>query len=170
MPLLATSTGLPRVILGLMTFGPSEADGARITDLDTYNKVLDTFQGRGYTEVDTARMYVAGQQEAFTREARWKERGLTLASKVQYPNEDGAHQAHKVVESVEKSLAELGTDTIDVREPPLRPSASPLAANGSMKAARRRTTAESRDGPKGRGSWVGRRETYPHGHGQELEE
>lgn len=115
MPLLPTSTGKPRVILGLMTFGPNEKDGARITDISVYNSVLDKFQSRGYNEVDTARVYVAGQQEAFTREARWKERGLTLATKVKYPGADGDHTADKVVESVEKSLKELGTDCIDVR-------------------------------------------------------
>ncbi|KAI4591682.1 hypothetical protein KJ359_012707 [Pestalotiopsis sp. 9143b] len=114
MPLIPTSTGKPRVILGLMTFGPSEKDGARITDLSVYNSVLDRFQSRGYNEVDTARVYIAGQQEAFTREAKWKERGLKLATKVKYPSEDGDHVEAKVIESVEKSLKELGTDTIDI--------------------------------------------------------
>lgn len=114
MPLIPTSTGKPRVILGLMTFGPSEKDGARITDLSVYNSVLDRFQSRGYNEVDTARVYIAGQQEAFTREAKWKQRGLKLATKVKYPSEDGDHVEAKVIESVEKSLKELGTDTIDV--------------------------------------------------------
>lgn len=117
MPLIPTSTGKPRVILGLMTFGPSEKDGARITDLSVYNSVLDKFQSRGYNEVDTARVYIAGQQEAFTREAKWKERGLTLATKVKYPSADGDHVEEKVIESVEKSLKELGTDCIDVSLP-----------------------------------------------------
>lgn len=119
MPLLVPSTGKPRVILGLMTFGPSESDGARITDLNVYNQVLDKFQERGYNEVDTARVYIKGAQEAFTREAKWKERGLTLATKVKYPSADGDHIEAKVIESVEKSLKELGTDCIDVRFPQL---------------------------------------------------
>jgi aflatoxin B1 aldehyde reductase len=106
-----------RVILGLMTFGPDEATGARITDLSQYAKVLDVFQQRGYNEVDTARVYVGGKQEAFTREARWKERGLTLATKVQYPGEPGANTADKVSSSVETSLKELGTDAVDVSAP-----------------------------------------------------
>lgn len=160
MPLVAAATGQPRVILGLMTFGPSEADGARITDLATYTQVLDTFQARGYTEVDTARMYVGGQQEAFTRDARWKERGLTLASKLQYPVEDGAHQARKVVESVETSLAELGTDCIDVSVPLALRSTPlpPLNAPPSLRRASRWGPAASKgqqargrmDGPGGR--------------------
>ena len=115
MPLIAQSP-TNRIILGLMTFGPTAEDGARITDLDTFNKALDVFQARGYNEVDTARVYVGGKQEAFTREARWKERGLTLATKVRYPSEPGDNTADKVVESVETSLKELGADCVDVRQ------------------------------------------------------
>ncbi|KAL8751328.1 MAG: hypothetical protein Q9199_006499 [Rusavskia elegans] len=65
-----------------MTFGPDESAGARITSLDEYNRCLDLFQKEGYNEVDTGRMYVGGKQEATTRETRWKERGLTLATKI----------------------------------------------------------------------------------------
>lgn len=97
-----------------MTFGPNENDGARITDLDTFNKALDVLQARGYNEVDTARVYVGGTQEDFTRQANWKKRGLTLATKVKYPAQLGDNTAEKVVESVEKSLKELDTDSVDI--------------------------------------------------------
>ncbi|OTB00982.1 hypothetical protein M426DRAFT_225835 [Hypoxylon sp. CI-4A] len=113
MPLIA-SAPRDRIILGLMTFGPDEKTGARITDADEFSKVLDTFQARGYNEVDTARMYVGGQQEAWTRQANWKDRGLTLATKFEYPREDGANQATRIVESLETSLKELGTDCVDL--------------------------------------------------------
>ena len=46
MPLLM-QTGKPRVILGLMTFGPDSSAGARITSLDEYNKCLDYLQSQG---------------------------------------------------------------------------------------------------------------------------
>jgi aflatoxin B1 aldehyde reductase len=115
MPLIAKSPN-PRVILGLMTFGPKEEDGARITDQETFGKALDLLQKRGYNEVDTARVYTGRQQEAFTREAGWKDRGLFLATKVQYPAQHGDNTADKVAESVEISLKELGTDCIDVRQ------------------------------------------------------
>lgn len=78
MPLLANNPK-HRVILGLMTFGEDEAAGARVTSLDEFNKALDNLQAAGYNEIDTARSYVAGTQEAFTRKAHWKERGLTIA-------------------------------------------------------------------------------------------
>jgi aflatoxin B1 aldehyde reductase len=113
MPLVVQNVQ-PRIILGLMTFGPSSEDGARITDLETFNKALDLFQARGYSEVDTARVYVGGNQEAFTRDAKWKDRGLTLATKVKYPGAPGDNTAEKVVASVETSLKELGTDCVDV--------------------------------------------------------
>ncbi|KAI1501316.1 aldo/keto reductase [Biscogniauxia marginata] len=113
MPLVASKL-TDRIILGLMTFGPDAGAGARITDIAEFNKCLDHFQSRGYNEVDTARVYIAGKQEAFTREAKWKERGLTIATKIKYPSEDGAHQAAKTVESLETSLKELGTDCVDI--------------------------------------------------------
>jgi aflatoxin B1 aldehyde reductase len=112
MPLIA-STGKPRVILGTMTFGPDESEGARITDINDYNKILDRFQAAGYNEIDTARVYVGGKQEAFTREAKWKERGLTCATKW-YPHQPGAHEPDVIEEKLNESLKELGTDCIDI--------------------------------------------------------
>lgn len=70
--------------------------------------MLDLFQSRGYNEVDTARVYIGGKQEAFTREARWKERGLTLATKVKYPYQPGDNVFEKVGESVDVSRGSWG--------------------------------------------------------------
>ena len=112
MPLLM-QTGKPRVILGLMTFGPEEKAGARITSLDQYEQCLDYFQSQGYDEVDTARTYIDGQQEAFTAEAHWKERGLTLATKC-YPRTPGTHAAGSIAENLSTSLSELKTDCVDI--------------------------------------------------------
>jgi aflatoxin B1 aldehyde reductase len=103
----------PRIILGLATFGPDPSSGARITDLDEFNRILDYFQSRGYNEVDTSRFYINGQQEAFTREAKWKQRGLALATK-HYPSEPGQHFPEKIRAALEKSLEELGTDCVDI--------------------------------------------------------
>lgn len=112
MPLLMQNPK-PRVILGLMTFGPDEASGARITSLDECNKCLDYFQQQGYNEVDTARVYVGGKQEAFTTAAHWKERGLTLATKW-YPSEAGMHKPAVIREQLEISLKELKADCVDI--------------------------------------------------------
>ncbi|KAI0813198.1 NADP-dependent oxidoreductase domain-containing protein [Xylaria sp. FL0064] len=113
MPLIPSSPR-DRIILGLMTFGPDADAGARITDINEFRRCLDRFQERGYNEVDTARVYTARKQEAFTREAGWKDRGLTLATKFQYPGSDGDNTPEKVVESLETSLSELGTNCVDI--------------------------------------------------------
>ena len=102
-----------RVILGLMTFGPDEASGARITSLDDYGQCLDYLQSQGYNEIDTAAMYIGGKQEAFTREARWKERGLKIATKC-YPTEAGMHKKDRLPGYCETSLKNLGADCVDI--------------------------------------------------------
>lgn len=112
MPLLAGRLK-NRIILGLMTFGPDKAAGARITSLDDYNTALDHLQAAGYNEIDTARVYIDGKQEAWTREAKWKERGLTLATKC-YPIPPGTHKPAVLTEQFETSLKELGTDCVDI--------------------------------------------------------
>jgi aflatoxin B1 aldehyde reductase len=118
MPLITSTTALgdkPRLILGLMTFGPpgTEDKGARITTLDEYNQNLDYLQQHGYNEVDTARAYIKGDQEAHTREAKWQQRGLTLATKC-YPVSPGDHKPEKLKASLNKSLAELGAQSVDI--------------------------------------------------------
>jgi aflatoxin B1 aldehyde reductase len=84
-----------------------------MTELDDVKKSLEMFRERGYKELDTARMYCAGKQEAFTREAGWKERGLSIATKV-FPVVPGDHKPDVLVREVESSLVELSTDSIDV--------------------------------------------------------
>ncbi|KAG5654854.1 hypothetical protein KAF25_010978 [Fusarium avenaceum] len=105
----------PRVILGLLTFGPegTEADGTRITSLDKFNECLDYLQFRGYKEVDTARTYVGGRQEAWTKLANWHDRKLTLATKW-YPYKPGDHSKAIVKENLNRSLTELGSDSVDI--------------------------------------------------------
>jgi len=77
------------------------------------NTYLDHLQAAGYNEVDTARIYIGGKQEAFTRDAKWKERGLTLATKV-YPDTPGKHAPENLTEDFNTSLKELGTDCVDI--------------------------------------------------------
>lgn len=58
-------------------------------------------------------MYVGGKQEAWTRQAGWKDRGFTLATKV-YPYEAGVHKPDRLKEHFETSLNELGADCVDI--------------------------------------------------------
>ncbi|KAF2803048.1 aflatoxin B1-aldehyde reductase [Mytilinidion resinicola] len=101
-----------RVVLGLMTFGPNKAWGAKTTSLDEYGRFLDYFQSMGYDEVDTACMYQHGEQEGFTAQVGWKKRNLKLATKL-YPVKGGMHSPKSLREAVETSLRELQTDSID---------------------------------------------------------
>ncbi|KAF1815615.1 Aldo/keto reductase [Eremomyces bilateralis CBS 781.70] len=112
MPLVAKRPK-DRVILGLMTFGPDESQGARVTSLDDFNECLDYFQSQGYNEIDTARTYVGGKQEAFSAEAKWKERGLTIATKA-YPSQPGLHKPEVLTNTFNKSLSELKSDKVDI--------------------------------------------------------
>lgn len=56
---------------------------------------------------------MGGKQEAFTRDAKWQDRGFKLATKV-YPTEPGLHTASEVTSRFETSLKELGTDCVDI--------------------------------------------------------
>ncbi|KAI5840435.1 aflatoxin B1 aldehyde reductase member 2 [Morchella snyderi] len=102
-----------RIILGLMTFGPDRNDGARITSLLEFKNILTAFHDRGYTELDTARVYCGSQQESFTASAGWKSAGFTIATKL-YPVQPGAHKAASIRENIAKSLSELGTEKVDL--------------------------------------------------------
>ncbi|KAK4508360.1 hypothetical protein PRZ48_002098 [Zasmidium cellare] len=112
MPLL-TGTGKPRVILGTMTFGPDPESGARVTSLDEYKSCLEHFQSKGYNEIDTARAYIAGKGEGWTKQAGWKDRGLSVATK-HYPTEANHHTGENVEKTLNKCLSELGTDCVDI--------------------------------------------------------
>lgn len=105
----------PRIVLGLMTFGPpgTEEYGFRMTGLKDFNACLDHFQSQGYEEVDTARTYVNGLQEGWTRQADWKQRGLSLATKW-FPYTPGEHAGAIIKQQLEKSLSELGTESVDI--------------------------------------------------------
>lgn len=112
----STTSGVkPRVILGLMTFGPpgTESKGARITDINEYTACLDHLQKNGYNEIDTARVYIEGAQEAFTREAKYEDRGFTIATKC-YPVKPGVHSPGQLKATLNKSLEELGTKCVDI--------------------------------------------------------
>ncbi|KAI1383748.1 Aldo/keto reductase [Hypoxylon trugodes] len=103
----------PRIILGLMVIGPEGSPGTRMTGLDNLKQAFDIFQARGYKELDTARIYIGGEQEGYTRQAGWKERGFTIGTKI-WPLPPGSHKPEALIEAFETSLKELGTDSIDI--------------------------------------------------------
>ncbi|KAM7190436.1 aflatoxin B1 aldehyde reductase member 2 [Naviculisporaceae sp. PSN 640] len=118
-------TKKPRIVLGLMGFAPDEYTGARLTKLDDLKIALDVFQRRGYTELDTARVYGGGEQESYTWQAGWKDKGFSIATKIwpvpfgNYKPEVltqlfGNHTPEALTLLFETSLKELGTNSVDI--------------------------------------------------------
>lgn len=96
-----------------MTIGPDKAQSARITSIDDFKKCLDFLTSKGYNELDTAGVYVGGLQEAFTRDAGFKERGFSIASKIM-PTKPHDHKPEKLREYWDVSLGKLGVECADI--------------------------------------------------------
>ena len=80
--IVASCSLKPRVILVLMTFGLYTEKRAQITCLDNFRQFFDYLNSNGDDEFDIAWIYLEEKQEDFTAAIGWKERGLSLASKV----------------------------------------------------------------------------------------
>ena len=76
-------------------------------------EVSTTCESAAQVEVQDLADSQTGKQEAFSAEAHWKERGLTLATKC-YPKNPGAHTAAVLKEQLALSLKELKTDCVDI--------------------------------------------------------
>ncbi len=108
-----TSNQIPRVILGCATMGPPGTNVARVTTVEATKEMFKVLKSYGYTELDTARMYNDGKQEAFTRETGVLNEGFTIATKV-YPLEAGMHKPVKLRQTFETSLRELGQQSVEI--------------------------------------------------------
>ncbi|KAK9242225.1 NADP-dependent oxidoreductase domain-containing protein [Lipomyces tetrasporus] len=103
-----------RTILGCMTFGPAHSSSARVTSLEDTKAIFKYFNDRGYSEIDTARVYTDGEQEGWTSAAGYKtEYNFHVATKC-YPAQPGMHSASELPKYLQKSLAELKTDSVDI--------------------------------------------------------
>ncbi|CAF2728776.1 unnamed protein product [Rotaria sp. Silwood2] len=108
-----TSNKVPRVILGCATMGPPGTNIARVTTVDGTKAMFKALQSYGYSELDTARTYNDGKQEAFTRETGVLNEGFTVATKV-YPVEAGMHKPERLRQTFETSLSELGQQSVEI--------------------------------------------------------
>ncbi|KAK9326768.1 NADP-dependent oxidoreductase domain-containing protein [Lipomyces starkeyi] len=103
-----------RIILGCMTFGPAHSSTARVTSLDDTKAIFNYFHDRGYGEIDTARVYTDGEQEAWSSAAGYMtDFGFHVATKC-FPAKLGMHAASELPGYLNKSLAELKTDCVDI--------------------------------------------------------
>ncbi|KAJ3340418.1 Aflatoxin B1 aldehyde reductase member 3 [Gonapodya sp. JEL0774] len=99
-----------KVILGTMTFGTGP--GGRIADKSIIQKSLDYFKSKGHDEVDTARMYTAGNTEIVLGEMEVPKH-FKVASKIN-PAVFGDHSPEKLREQFSTILKALQADKVDV--------------------------------------------------------
>ncbi|KAI9046681.1 hypothetical protein LZ554_009420 [Drepanopeziza brunnea f. sp. 'monogermtubi'] len=74
-----------KIVFGAMTIGKPNTLSARVHTVEGAIALLDTFQGHGYSELDTARMYGDGSSEEILGALDWQKRNIVLATKL-YPN------------------------------------------------------------------------------------
>lgn len=65
-------------------------------------------------KIAQARVYNSGKQEGFSRDAKWQERGLTVATKCYPTYNPWNHEPETLRRSLEESLKELGTDCVEI--------------------------------------------------------
>jgi len=110
-----TGLKVSTLCLGTMTFGNQEWG----SDEPTAKKIVDAFVDAGGNFIDTADVYVDGIAEEITgRLIKDKRKDVILATKVAGPmggglNDLGLSRKH-ILDSVDASLARLGTDYIDL--------------------------------------------------------
>ena len=93
--------------------GPAGTNFARVTTVDETRAMFKAFQAHGYRELDTARLYNDGKQEAFTRQTGVLSEGFTVATKV-YPTEAGMHKPARLRQTFETSLEQLGQQSVEI--------------------------------------------------------
>ncbi|KAE8152725.1 NADP-dependent oxidoreductase domain-containing protein [Aspergillus avenaceus] len=104
----------PHIVFGTASFGTGTAQ-AKICDEETARPVLATLQAKQITNLDTARAYPVGSPGTSEKllgqlqVASW----ATVSTKVQ-SWAPGSHQADRIRESIDLSLATLKTDKVDI--------------------------------------------------------
>ncbi|KAI9316046.1 NADP-dependent oxidoreductase domain-containing protein [Dichotomocladium elegans] len=93
-----------------MTFGKTEE--SRIRDLQTVQKIIDTFGSFCYKELDTARVYCSGTTEEVLADLRVADK-FKIATKVA-PREPGAHKPDRLKAIFQTSLDTLQVDKVDI--------------------------------------------------------
>jgi aryl-alcohol dehydrogenase-like predicted oxidoreductase len=103
--------------LGTMTFGEDWGWG---TAKDESRQIFDTFAQAGGNFIDTANMYTNGTSEKMVGEFAGKDRGrFVIATKYTFPTREkdpnsGGNHRKSLVQSVERSLAHMKLDYIDL--------------------------------------------------------
>ncbi|QRV86684.1 aldo/keto reductase family protein [Ceratobasidium sp. AG-Ba] len=109
----AVSKSNLNVVMGAMTFGKPGTDGARVQDVESVGKILNTFKSFGHREVDTARVYTKGTSEELLGEVEWQKRGLVVETKL-YPSGPIKHTPEGIREHLDKSLVALKATKVEL--------------------------------------------------------
>lgn len=115
-----------KVVFGAMTFGPKGNGNGQVHTLEEQASMLDIFQKHGHREIDTARLYTAGNSEIMLAQNDWQARGLAISTKL-YPTKglpESMLQAYKLPlyshspaelrSGFQESLRALGAEKIDI--------------------------------------------------------
>ncbi|KAJ7499440.1 Aldo/keto reductase [Mycena latifolia] len=119
---LPTQKSALNVVMGAMTFGAAGKDGARVTELNDIEAILDVFLKHGHREIDTARVYCGGTSEEYLGKIDWQKKGILMETKL-YPyvpkvltgNEiTGSHSPEDLRKFLMMSLKALNTDKLEM--------------------------------------------------------
>ncbi|KAK6338636.1 hypothetical protein TWF696_009447 [Orbilia brochopaga] len=111
-----------KIVFGAMSFGKPGTETSRITTVEECTEIIDLFTSRGYTELDTARIYGEGTSEELLGELNWQARGITMETKL-YPSANipafttmprYTHHKGDVRRGLMDSLKALKADKIDM--------------------------------------------------------
>ncbi|KAI0640999.1 Aldo/keto reductase [Trametes meyenii] len=103
------------IVMGAMTFGEPDKEGARVHNLKDVEAILNVFQAHGHYEVDTARTYTGGTSEEYLGKINWQKRGLVMDTKL-YPNVslNRTHSPEHLRKFIDIQLKALNTDSVDM--------------------------------------------------------
>ncbi|KAI0669008.1 Aldo/keto reductase [Trametes maxima] len=103
------------IVMGAMTFGEPDKEGARVHNLKDVEAILDVFQAHGHYEIDTARTYTGGTSEEYLGKINWQKRGLVMDTKL-YPNVslNRTHSPEHLRKFIEIQLKALNTESVDM--------------------------------------------------------
>ncbi|KAF7371138.1 Aldo/keto reductase [Mycena sanguinolenta] len=106
------------IVMGAMTFGAPDTEGARVHNPKDIEAILDVFLKHGHRELDTARVYCGGTSEEYLGKINWQDKGIVMETKL-YPakgrdSTTGSHSPEDLRKFLMMSLKALNTDKIEM--------------------------------------------------------
>ncbi|KAF9899911.1 hypothetical protein EC991_008145 [Linnemannia zychae] len=112
-----TTTNIPRVILGSMTFGldttNADTSACKVRGSSNVAPFLTTLAAHGHTEIDTARFYGNGDTEIVLSQLPELTAHMKISTKV-FPFGKGSHDKVNLPKQFRESLKALNTNKVDI--------------------------------------------------------